>query len=151
MVRAEGQNSFRPKRNLMNFLRELFTWWNAQTPGTRWYTFRRGRLIGADQAGNRYYRDDRSGRRWVIYNGLVEASKVPPDWHAWLHAMRPDPPARPAPAPRWRKPHLPNMTGTPRAWRPQGSLLTQAQRPAATGDYQPWQPGGAVKTKQEKP
>ena len=41
----------------------------------------------------------------------------------------------------WEKPHLPNMTGTPAAYRPSGSTLASGRRPAATGDYQPWTPG----------
>ena len=47
-----------------------------------------------------------------------------------------------APLPRraWEKDHLPNFTGTPMAWRPQGSLAAEAKRPAATGDYQAWTP-----------
>ena len=48
-----------------------------------------GELVGTDAFGNRYYqerngaRDDARGRptrRWVIYNGEVEASKVPADY-----------------------------------------------------------------------
>jgi NADH:ubiquinone oxidoreductase subunit len=40
----------------------------------------------------------------------------------------------------WQKPHLMNMTGTPQAYRPSGSILGSGKRPAATGDYKPWQP-----------
>ncbi|MDP3401720.1 MAG: NADH:ubiquinone oxidoreductase subunit NDUFA12, partial [Brevundimonas sp.] len=36
--------------------------------------------------------------------------------------------------------HMPNMSGTPMAWRPPGSVLTEGQRPAATGDYEAWKP-----------
>ena len=31
-------------------------------------------------------------RRFVIYNGIVEASKVPQRWNAWLHHVEEDPP-----------------------------------------------------------
>ena len=41
----------------------------------------------------------------------------------------------------WQLPHLPNLTGTPQAYRPSGSTLREAARPAATGDYKAWQPG----------
>ena len=41
----------------------------------------------------------------------------------------------------WEKPHVPNMTGTPAAYRPSGSTLASGRRPKATGDYQPWSPG----------
>jgi NADH:ubiquinone oxidoreductase subunit len=35
-----------------------------------------------------------------------------------------------------------NMTGTPAAYRPPGSILASGKRPPATGDYQAWQPPG---------
>ena len=60
------------------------------TFGTWLFTKMRGELVGTDAEGNRYYQDKRmiAGRRrkrWVMYNGVVEASRVPPDWHGWLH------------------------------------------------------------------
>ena len=41
----------------------------------------------------------------------------------------------------WEQHHRPNMTGTPRAYRPKGSILSTGQRPDATGDYKAWTPG----------
>jgi NADH:ubiquinone oxidoreductase subunit len=77
----------------------------------------------------------------VVYNGYAEASKVTPDWHGWLHYTFDEPPTEtPLPRRRWEKDHLPNMTGTPLAWHPQGSLLADGVRPAATGDYEAWKP-----------
>jgi NADH:ubiquinone oxidoreductase subunit len=35
--------------------------------------------------GNVFYQTRDSKRRWVIYNGEMEASRVSPDWHGWLH------------------------------------------------------------------
>src|SRR5579884_273352 len=80
-------------------------------------------------------------KRWVIYNGEPEASKVPPEWHAWLHHTVDEVP-RPEARPRypWEKEHQPNMTGTPFAYRPRGSVLRGGVRPPATGDYEPWTP-----------
>ena len=128
-------------------LKTLFTWWNGATLGTLFTVGRRGRLVGKDQDGNRYYesRDtisyDGRKRRWVLYNGYAEASKVPPDWHGWLHYTFDEPPTEtPLPRRRWEKEHLPNLSGTPMAWKPQGSLAAEARRPAATGDYEAWKP-----------
>jgi hypothetical protein len=28
---------------------------------------------------------DGKERRWVVYEGEVDGSRVPPEWHAWLH------------------------------------------------------------------
>jgi NADH:ubiquinone oxidoreductase subunit len=123
------------------------------TIGTRIMTWFRGELVGTDTFGNRYFRDKsrravaRGGgrfsreRRWVMYNGEAEASRVPPEWHGWLHHSTDDVPAdggRPLYA--WQKPHVPNLTGTPLAYRPPGSLLRGGAREAATADYEAWRP-----------
>jgi len=81
-------------------------------------------------------------RRWVVYNGYAEATRVPPSWHGWLHHTVDVAPTEESYTPReWEKPHVPNMTGSPAAYRPSGSTLASGRRPAATGDYQPWTPG----------
>lgn len=110
------------------------------TIGTRLYTWWKGEHVGTDAAGNRYYREKGGPRRWVIYDGEPEGSKVPPEWHAWLHRTVDEPPtgAR-APIP-WEKPHLPNLTGTVAAYHPAGSLVEPGKRPKATGDYEAWRP-----------
>jgi NADH:ubiquinone oxidoreductase subunit len=76
-----------------------------------------------------------------VYNGYADASKVPPDWYGWLHYTFDEPPTeKPLPRRRWERDHLPNLTGTPMAWRPRGSLSAEGVRPAATGDYEAWRP-----------
>ncbi|HTQ34112.1 MAG TPA: NADH:ubiquinone oxidoreductase subunit NDUFA12 [Stellaceae bacterium] len=121
------------------------------TFGTRLLTWLRGELVGTDAYGNRYYRlknDRPSGRgggrfsrerRWVIYAGEPEGSKVPPEWHAWLHHTVDETPGA-WPHYSWEKPHQPNMTGTPHAYHPQGSVLRGGHRAHTTGDYEPWTP-----------
>ncbi|MCP5432585.1 MAG: NADH:ubiquinone oxidoreductase subunit NDUFA12 [Alphaproteobacteria bacterium] len=128
----------------MRLLSLIFTWWNSQTIGTWWTTLKRGREVGRDAQDNRYFEEKRSRkgerkRRWVIYAGLVEASRVPPEWHAWLHYMVDEVPAE-AKRAAWEKPHRPNLTGTAQAYRPPGSLEAAAVRPPATGDYEAWRP-----------
>jgi NADH:ubiquinone oxidoreductase subunit len=136
--------------SLKVFFVQFFTWWNGQTLGTRFHTWRFGEFVGEDEFGNRYYRrkghviDSNMGdeRRWVIYNGLADLSRVPPGWRGWLWHTVDVPPSEEKYVPReWEKPHLPNLTGTPAAYRPRGSILAEGQRPAATGDYVPWRPG----------
>jgi len=128
-------------------LGKLFSWWGGATIGTLFTVAKRGRLVGSDEMGNRYYesRDTQSydgrHRRWVIYDGYAEATKVSPDWHGWLHYTFDEPPTEDAlHRQSWEKDHMPNMSGTPMAWRPPGSVLTEGQRPAATGDYEAWKP-----------
>ncbi len=128
-------------RALMGLLRMLFVWWRNATPGTLLATWLRGTSVGSDPFGNRYYQSRDGKRRWVIYAGTVEASRVPPEWHGWLHHTFKEPPTVSSPKIKsWEKEHSPNLTGTPGAYRPPGSLARGGVRSAATGDYQAWQP-----------
>jgi NADH:ubiquinone oxidoreductase subunit len=130
---------------LKRFLLELFTWWNNATLGTRFYTWRKGELVGEDEFGNRYYRHRQPGfplreRRWVIYQGEAEPTRIPPGWYGWMHHRTDVPPPREEFRPReWMKRHQPNLTGTPLAYRPAGSLASSRERPKTTY-YQPWTP-----------
>jgi NADH:ubiquinone oxidoreductase subunit len=126
---------------MKNLFLQIFTWWNRQTMGTRFFTWRKGERIGEDEFGNVYYRERGGERRWVIYSGLAEASTVPPSWHGWLHHTVDLPPTEDGYLPHpWEQPHRPNMTGTGGAYRPPGSARTAATRPPATGDYDAWRP-----------
>ena len=40
---------------MLTFFKQLFTWWNQQTLGTRIYTLLNGNLVGEDEFGNKYY------------------------------------------------------------------------------------------------
>ena len=129
-------------------LRAIFTWWHGATIGARFHIGRRGVEVGRDDFGNRYFeaKDNRDSyderkRRWVIYQGYADASKVPAEWHGWLHYTFDDvPTAENLPRQLWEKDHLPNLTGTLNAWRPSGSIARSGERSRATGDYQAWKP-----------
>ena len=72
----------RIKRNfLMNFLKQIFTWWHKQTLGTFIYTIFTGKFIGKDQFGNKYY-SNKKGKRWVIYKNKIESSKIHQQWNS---------------------------------------------------------------------
>ena len=123
----------------------IFTWWNGTTVGTNFHTWRFGEKVGEDELGNVYYQGgtDSEGRtrRWVIYNGIAEASRIPPGWHGWMHHRTDVAPAAETYTARvWEKPHRPNMTGSSAAYRPKGSILTGSERPRVTGDYDAWTP-----------
>lgn len=121
-----------------------FTWWNGATWGTM-VGLRGKKQVGTDALGNVYYEGGRdmagNPRRWVIYDGSNDASRVPPEWFSWLHHQvdsAPDqsmPPAR-----RWEQPAVPNLTGSALAYRPPGALEAGGKRVAATGDYEAWSP-----------
>jgi len=67
----------------MDFLKRIVTWWNGQTLGTQLWTARNGVKVGEDDQGNTYYETRDGKRRWVIYNGEAEASRVAAEWHGW--------------------------------------------------------------------
>lgn len=104
------------------------------------------RKIGTDSLGNKYFeakarKDYNHTRRFVIYKGDPDASKVPPEWHGWLHHQNDNPPLGNTSYRRaWQKPFQQNLTGTAKAYLPEGHLLKSGKRPAATGDYEAWTP-----------
>ena len=117
----------------MSFLKMIFSWWNSRHPRARLLTTWtvRAAAVGTDEFGNRYYQNKDGSRRWVIYNGTVEASRVPPDWHGWLHHTLPSRRPRRRSRPQaWETPHQPNLTGTDGAYRPEGSLAEKRPAPA---------------------
>jgi len=132
------------------FLAYIFTWWNKQTPGTWLWTRRYGEAVGQDEFGNRYFRtkggaiDPTLGfeRRWVVYSGYADATTIPTGWYGWMHHRTDVAPPNETYQPRaWQKPHLPNFTGSARAYRPKGAVGSGAHRPEVTGDYKAWTPG----------
>lgn len=120
-------------------LLSLLTWYHSETIGTWLFTRRKGVKVGQDDQGNVFYRNQDDSRRWVIYNGEPEASRVSPEWHGWLHHTFDNcPEDKPLTHKNWEKPHQDNLTGTAMAYAPVGSLRQAA--PAERSDYEAWQP-----------
>lgn len=126
----------------MSILGKIFTWWNGATVGTLLNSWKTGEQVGEDHLGNRYFRERKGERRWVLYNGPNDASRVPPEWHGWLHRTYDELPSeKHAPARAWQAAPTHNLTGSKDAHRPAGALERGGVRAPATGDYQAWQPG----------
>lgn len=124
---------------IFNTILRAFTWWNGQTLNTQFFTWRKGQKVGEDDQGNSYYRNADDSKRWVIFNGEVEASRINPDWHGWLHHTWDAPPTdKPLVHKDWEKPYSENLTGTPAAYVPPGSLLRAD--PVPRRDYEAWTP-----------
>lgn len=123
----------------MKFLLRLLTWWNGSTLNTAFFTWRHGVKVGEDAQGNIFYQSRDGKKRWVIYNGESEASRIGSDWHGWLHFTYDQPPTE-APLPRkvWERPHQENLTGTPGAYAPPGSIRRPDPEPRR--DYEAWTP-----------
>lgn len=113
-------------------LKELFTWWNSQTLGTRIWTYFNGILIGTDQQGNKYYQNKNGTKRWVIYSALVESTLVNPQWNNWLRFTSSKTPIEDKMF-DWQKEHSPNMTGTSKAYEPM-------VRKDKNHEYKKWSP-----------
>ena len=130
----------------MSFLAKIFTWWDGATIGTHLWSSRNGEHVGTDAQGNTYFRtktvkDGQRERRWVIYDGANDASRVPPEWHGWLHGSYDQlPESHLPPAKIWEVDYTPNATGTNTAYLPAGALQRGGKRARATGDYEAWTP-----------
>jgi len=103
---------------MLTFLKKIFIWWNQETLGTKLQTIFSGKLVGSDSFGNKYYKN-KNGKRWVIYSGEIDASKIPSEWYSWIHFTnnkienihnlnKYD----------WQKLHQSNQTGTENSYHP---------------------------------
>jgi len=101
------------------------------------FWLRRYQFIGQDKFGNMYYEKNTLTlkRRYVIYKGIVEASKVPPLWNSWLHYTRETPPKfKEGNIYKWQRDYQPNLTGTEYAYYP------EPQKKTFSIGYRPWNP-----------
>jgi NADH:ubiquinone oxidoreductase subunit len=103
---------------MLTIFKKLFVWWDQETLGTKLKTIFSGKHIGTDSFGNKYY-ESKKGKRWVIYIGEIDASKIPNEWYSWIHFTnnkienkhhleKYD----------WQKPHQSNQTGTENSYHP---------------------------------
>ena len=79
------------------------------------------KLIGTDEYQNKYYemkQADYLGRkkRICIYSGIVEGSKIPSNWHNWMHHSSLE--EIKYKRQFWMKSHTPDVTGTDFAFQP---------------------------------
>ncbi|HCR86452.1 MAG TPA: NADH:ubiquinone oxidoreductase subunit NDUFA12 [Alphaproteobacteria bacterium] len=117
--------------------------------GTKLFTLFFGQKVGEDVFGNIYYQTRKpqstvgrynKNRRWVIFNGKNEPSKVPAEWHGWLHFSFDEIPDIKVKGYYWQKSHTPNLTGSDLMYLPYGHKESIGKREKATGDYKPWKP-----------
>ena len=113
---------------MINLFKQIFTWWNKQTLGTFIYTLVKGKFVGQDQFGNKYYSDAKDKKRWVIYDSIVESSKIAPEWHLWIHYLAKNIPSTNISKFNWQKKYVENLTGTPKAYKPDGSLHSNSKK-----------------------
>ena len=121
-------------------LKEIFTWWNGQTLGVRLWTYLTGQLVAEDQYKNRYYSNKNDSRRWVVYYGEIDASKVTPEWNNWLRFTSDQVPSEENDRYDWQLDHTPNQTGTINAYSPKSSSFNRKKSDRDL-DYEKWKPG----------
>ncbi len=129
----------------MGLFANAFTWWNGASWSTSLFSRRYGKEAGRDEAGNVYFAHSKDpARRWVIYSGANDSSRVPPGWNAWLRGTIDEVPEKGLPPRRaFEQPPVANLTGSDGAWRPAGSIRSGGVRAASTGDYSAWTPDEA--------
>ena len=114
--------------------------------GTKVFTWLFGNFVGSDELGNKYYCNSKnfkseSAKRWVMFNGEIEASRIPPHWHAWLHKTINVPPIDYSHKYKWQKDHHPNKTGTLQAYFPDSHPLSKSyDLKKVKKDYEKWKP-----------
>ena len=122
---------------MMSFLKQIFTWWHRQTIGTFIYTLFTGKFAGSDEFGNKYYSNSK-GKRWVIYKNTIESTKIPTQWHSWIHFLTTNIPSDKSKKFPWQKKHEENLTGTKNAYKPEGSLAAGIKKNMKK--YETWKP-----------
>ena len=114
--------------------------------GLKIFTLFFGKSVGQDEFNNKYYqtwvkkRDFNRPKRWVIFNGEPEPSKVPCNWFNWLHYQTDDVPSADRKKHTWETEHKPNLTGTQNAYFPKGHIMGGGKRAKSAGDYEAWDP-----------
>ena len=121
---------------MISFFKQIFIWWHKQTLGTFIYTLFTGKFVGEDEFNNKYYSNS-SGKRWVIYKNKVESSKIPPEWHLWIHFLTKDKPSKNLNKFKWQKKHKENLTGTSEAYKPDGMLSSESKKDMKK--YESWE------------
>lgn len=102
---------------------------------TKWYIRSFYQYAGKDIFGNEYYTKPSKNhtyneKRFCLYNGINETSKVPAMWHAWLHYL-----SRTIPKENMDlNTHIPNLTGTKLKHHP------KTISPTSQKEYIPWSP-----------
>merc|ERR1711974_49557 len=100
--------------------------------------FKVGTLMGKDQFGNEYYENRQYPHpkdRLIECPGNprdFDPSQVPAEWFGWLHHMidlNPNHPKFQSLNPKYRREHLPNLTGTKYRYLPHGHLLNKEPKP----------------------
>ena len=76
---------------------------------------------------------NKSGKRWVIYSGNIEATKISSSWYLWIHHTIDKIPDDKDKKFLWQKEHSENKTGTDESYKP-----TKIKKNAIKKKYETW-------------
>lgn len=98
------------------------------------YTHFLGQKVGTDAFGNQYFqhKHPKNTKKWVVYNGINDPSKIPVNWYMWLHSNIKDEPKENLSS--WQ----PNVTQTPFAFK--GTNSIENIEPNRSNNYSKWVP-----------
>jgi len=95
----------------------------------------KAKSVGFDEFGNEYF-EDKAKKRYCIYKGIVEPSKIPAEWHGWMHYNSDVVPKNINTHKfSWQKIHQPNLTGTKNSYSPKNSSQKNT-----SSEYEAWKP-----------
>ena len=83
-------------------------------------------------------RNKSDSKRWVLYKGDVDSSKVPPEWNGWLRYTSNEIPTLQKKY-TWEKDHIKNQTGTINSYYPSASILKNPHDKKRS-EYEQWSP-----------
>jgi len=112
---------------VITFFKQIFTWWYKQTLSTFFYTLLNGNFAGKDEFGNKYYSNSK-GKRWVIFSGEIDSSKITSEWYSWTHYLTNKIPTNNLNKYKWQKINDGNLTGTSKAHKPDGLLSSNSKK-----------------------
>ncbi len=93
-----------------------------------------GKKVASDKFGNKYYivfldiLFIKIEKRYVLYNGIKDPSKIPPEHSSWLMSNVDDISTLQTRA--WVKEHMPNLSGTKLAYYPKDGNLNSKKNKA---------------------
>lgn len=93
-------------------------------------SFRKKKLVGEDEFGNKYYRSHE--KRFIKYSDNKDPTTISPYWYLWLHYAVDE--KRSKTKMDWQLERIPNRTGTKFSYNPRNAQVCRDE------DYSPWKP-----------
>ena len=92
--------------------------------GTLLYSFLKGKKIGQDKIGNKFYVHKKNkNKKWVLYKNNIDPTSIDVQWQIWLTDIKS---AEPLPDKKnnfkWQKNKQANPTGTLNSYHPKISI-----------------------------